>query len=306
MSTFYSFIQEIIQFDVIQQALRYIQTIEFTDLLDIAIIAYIIYRLILLARNSQAAQVLKGVLLVLILLGLSDLFDLHVLNFLLDGVVQVGFLALIVVFQPEIRHFLGQVGSGNLSRFLKYQGDSDALEVAITQTVAAYQEMSRNKIGALTVFERSSILNDCIRTGTALDAEVSSELMKNIFWPKAPLHDGAVIIREGRIVGGGCVLPLSGNSNISRELGTRHRAGLGITEHTDAIAVICSEETGSISVAMEGVLKRHLAPETLKRLLRNELLTEQNEKKALLTPTLGNLLSLFRGKKEDGDHVGKA
>lgn len=303
MSTFSTLVQQIAGHDVIQQAIRYVQTIALSDLLDVAIIAYIIYRLVLLTRNSQAGQVFKGVFLVIVMLWLSELFKLHVLNFLLDSVVQVGFLALIVVFQPEIRHFLGQVGSGNLKRFLRLQGESDALEGAIVQTVSAYRDMSRDKIGALTVFERNSILNDNIRTGTALDAGVSCDLLKNIFWPKAPLHDGAVIIREGKIVGAGCVLPLSGNSNISRELGTRHRAGLGITEHTDAVVVICSEETGSISVAVDGMLKRHLAPETLERLLRNELLTSPEEKRSSATFSVTNLLSLFKGKKEDGDHV---
>ena len=306
MLIFSSLIGNIFEFDGIQQAIRYIQTIGFSDLLDVAIIAFIIYRLILLMRNSQAGQVIKGVLLVIVLLGLSDLFNLHVLNFLLNSVVQIGILALIIVFQPEIRRFLGQVGSSRFRRTFLLEGERDVLETAITETVSAYQEMSRNKVGALTVFERNSILNDYIRTGTSLDAALSEELMKNIFYPKAPLHDGAVIVRDGRIVGAGCVLPLSGNSNISRDLGTRHRAGLGITEHTDAVAVICSEETGSISVAMEGMLKRHLAPETLERLLRNELLTEQEEKKSVFSaPTLDNLMSLFRGKKEGEDHVGK-
>lgn len=309
MSTFSTLIQQISSFDGIQQALRYFQTIAFSDLLDVAIIAYIFYQLMLLTRHSQAGQVLKGVILVIAMLWLSDLFNLHVLNFILDNVVQVGFLALIVVFQPEIRHFLSQVGSGNMTRFFRYQTDTNTLEQimdkAITETVAAYRDMSRSKTGALTVFERTSILNDCIRTGTALDAAVSSELLKNIFYPKAPLHDGAVIIREGRIVGGGCVLPLSGNSNISRELGTRHRAGLGVTEHTDALVVICSEETGSISVAVQGTLKRHLAPETLERLLRNELLTElENNKRGATGFTFETLLSLLRReKKEDGKHV---
>lgn len=306
MSTFSTLIQQIAGFDGIQQALHYVQTIAFSDLLDVAIIAYIFYQLILLTKHSQAGQVLKGVILVIAMLWLSDLFNLHVLNFILDNVVQVGFLALIIVFQPEIRHFLSQVGSGNLKRFFRYQTDSTTLETAITETVAAYRDLSRSKTGALTVFERTSILNDCIRTGTALDAEVSSELMKNIFYPKAPLHDGAVIIREGRIVGGGCVLPLSGNSNISRELGTRHRAGLGVTEHTDAIAVICSEETGSISVAVQGTLKRHLAPETLERLLRNELLTAPEDKRSSAIPTFHALISLLHREKkgeEESKHV---
>ncbi|HIS52807.1 MAG TPA: TIGR00159 family protein [Candidatus Onthomonas avicola] len=306
MDAFYQLFEEIVAFDSIQQVIRYFQTIAVSDLVDVAIIAFIFYRLILLIRNTQAGQVFKGVFLVIGFLWLSDLFNLHVLNFILESLVQVGFLALIVVFQPEIRHFLGQVGSGNLKRYLKNPGERDELEIAITQTVQAYRDMSRSKTGALTVFERNSILNDFIRTGTQLDAAVSSELLKNIFWNKAPLHDGAVIIRAGRIVGAGCVLPLSGNVNISRELGTRHRAGIGVTEHTDAVVVICSEETGSISVAVEGTLRRHLAPETLERMLRNELLgpaDEAEKKDAGLLP-LNNLLSLFKVKKEGGDdHV---
>lgn len=306
MDAFYQLFEEIVAFDSIQQVIRYFQTIAVSDLVDVAIIAFIFYRLILLIRNTQAGQVFKGVFLVIGFLWLSDLFNLHVLNFILESLVQVGFLALIVVFQPEIRHFLGQVGSGNLKRYLKNPGERDELEIAITQTVQAYRDMSRSKTGALTVFERNSILNDFIRTGTQLDAAVSSELLKNIFWNKAPLHDGAVIIRAGRIVGAGCVLPLSGNVNISRELGTRHRAGIGVTEHTDAVVVICSEETGSISVAVEGTLRRHLAPETLERMLRNELLGPEDEaekKDAGLLP-LNNLLSLFKVKKEGGDdHV---
>ncbi|MBQ9166271.1 MAG: diadenylate cyclase CdaA [Oscillospiraceae bacterium] len=303
MTTLQQFFRQIADFDGIQQALRYIQTIGISDLLDVAIIAVIVYQVLRLTRNTQAGQVFKGVAFVIGMLWLSDLFNLHVLNFLLDSVVQVGFIALIVVFQPEIRHFLGQVGSGNLRRYFKIKDDTDELEATITHVVEAYRDMSRSKIGALTVFERNSILNDSIRTGTALNAQVSSELLKNIFWPKAPLHDGAVIIREGRIVGAGCVLPLSGNSNISRELGTRHRAGLGITEHTDALVVICSEETGSISVAYGGVLKRHLAPETLERLLRNELLTAPEEKKGSTIPSVNGLLTLLKGLKEDEDHV---
>ena len=310
MDTFYQLFEQIAAFDGIQQAVRYFQTIALSDLVDVAIIAFIFYRLIILIRNTQAGQVFKGVFLVIALLWLSDLFNLHVLNFILENLVQVGFLALIIVFQPEIRHFLGQVGSGNLKRYLKNPGEQNELEAAIGQIVQAYRDMSRSKTGALTVFERNSILNDFIRSGTPLDAAVSSELLKNIFWNKAPLHDGAVIIRAGRIVGAGCVLPLSGNQNISRELGTRHRAGIGLTEHTDAVVVICSEETGSISVAVEGTLKRHLAPETLERMLRNELLTQEEEKKnGGLLPLnnllpLSNLLSLFKVKKEDGDeHV---
>ena len=152
--------------------------------------------------------------------------------------------------------------------------------------------------GALMVFERKNMLDDAIKTGTALDCTVNAELLKNIFWNKAPLHDGAVIVRAGRIVGAGCMLPMSGNVNLSRELGMRHRAGIGASEHTDAVVAIVSEETGSISVAVGGMLKRHLAPETLDRLLRNELKTDEDdgEKKSDLFPLVAALFN--RGKKE--------
>ena len=175
------------------------------------------------------------------------------------------------------------------------------METAITQTVEAYTSMSKDKVGALMVFERKNLLDDVIKTGTALDCSISSELLKNLFWNKAPLHDGAVIVRDGRIVGAGCMLPLSGNVNLSRDLGMRHRAGIGMSEHSDAVVIIVSEETGSISAAMGGMLKRHLAPETLERLLRNELTEEDSgeERPRPATQVMQLLNTLFsRGKKE--------
>ena len=167
-----------------------------------------------------------------------------------------------------------------------------------TLTVAIFGDKS--KTGALMVFERSNRLDSALKTGTALDAEVNSELLKNIFWNKAPLHDGAVIVREGRIVGAGCMLPLSGNVNLSRDLGMRHRAGIGMSEHSDAVVVIVSEETGSISAAMGGMLKRHLAPETLERLLRNELMPEPVQDDSAAKFKLGSLLRFVKGDKQDG------
>lgn len=292
-----------------QQVLDYLRTIKITDLIDIAIISYIFYRIILFAKQTRAGQVLRGIALVILLLWISNVFNLHILAYILSKAVELGFLALVVVFQPEIRHFLEQVGSGRfrLSNHSISQPTTD-LETAIDQTVEAYAAMSKDKIGALVVFERNSILDATLKTGTVLDAEVSSELLKNIFWPKAPMHDGAVVVRNGRVAGAGCMLPLSGNTNISRELGMRHRAGIGVTEHADAVSVICSEETGSISVAVGGAIKRHLAPETLSRLLKNELLASEamDKKRNAKSPSeqLKNLVSYFRGgKKEDVDHV---
>ena len=173
------------------------------------------------------------------------------------------------------------------------------LENAITQTVLAYTDLSKTKTGALMVFERKNQLDDAIKTGTALDCVVNAELLKNIFWNKAPLHDGAVIVRAGRIVGAGCMLPLSGNVNLSRDLGMRHRAGIGASENSDAVVAIVSEETGSISVAVGGMLKRHLAPETLERLLRNELLPQNDENDKPKFNLINIILKSKRGEKAD-------
>ena len=297
--------------ELIHQALNYLQTIKITDLIDIAIISYIFYKILQFAKETRAGQVLRGIVLVVAMLWLSNVLNLHVLSYILSKTVELGFLALIIVFQPGTRHFLEQVGSGQFrlsSHRLSLPGTE--LETAIDETVEAYSAMSKDKIGALMVFERNSILDTCLNSGTVLDAAVSSELLKNIFWPKAPMHDGAVVVRNGRVAGAGCMLPLSGNTKISRELGMRHRAGIGVTEHTDAVAVICSEETGSISVAVNGVLKRHLAPETLSRLLKNELLTAEEEvtKKWSVKPSSWNfkgITDFFRGKKKgDSDDVG--
>jgi diadenylate cyclase len=280
---------------------EYVKIITIFDIIDVSIVAYVVYRVMLLLKGSRSAQVAKAILLIVGLLWISYQFHLNVINFIVGKAVELGTLALIIVFQPELRRFLEQVGSKRLGDvFSKEQASPDELESAITQTTVAYTALSRDKIGALTVFERSDGLDDVIKTGTVIDATVSSELLKNIFWPKAPMHDGAVIIRNGRVAGAGCMLPLSGNVNLSRDLGMRHRAGIGMSEHTDAVVAIVSEETGSISVAVSGMLKRHLAPETLERLLRNELIPKQEETAApkfLLT-------SLFRSKK-GGDPNGQ-
>ena len=278
--------------------LNYIQMIRITDIIDMAIIAYIFYRLLLLTRKSQAGQVLKGIVLVVLALAAAYYCRFPVLYYVLRGVVEIGFLALIVVFQPEIRRFLEQVGSKGFGKLITPKVKTTQVERAILQTVEAFGSMSRDHIGALVVFERTTILDDCVKSGTDVDAVVSSELLKNIFWPNTPLHDGAVIIRDGRVLSAGCVLPLTGNLNISRDLGTRHRAGIGVSEHSDAVVAIVSEETGAISVAVGGMLKRHLSMETLERLLRNELIPPENEDEKKRT-----LTDLLRRKKEGNDHV---
>lgn len=264
---------------IIQAVVNFVKMIRVSDVIDIAILSFLIYKLIWMTRKNSFGRVIKGVGVVLVLMLLASSMKLYAVSYLFNFVFEWGVLALVILFQPEIRRILERMGDGRLfSLFFSFQSkDLSGVERSINETVAAYTAMSGDKVGALMVFERQNHLDDVIKTGTALDAAVSAELLKNIFWNKAPLHDGAVIVRNGRIIGAGCMLPLSGNVNLSRELGMRHRAGIGISEHTDAVVAIVSEETGSISVAVGGMLKRHLAPETLERLLRNELLIEEEK-----------------------------
>ena len=259
---------------VLQNGWRYLTLIRITDLLDIAIMSFAIYKLLSLVRSTRAENILKGIVIFILALWLSSLLNLRGINYIMSYVVEWGVLALFIVFQPELRRGLEQLGSRNirLLRILAPQQQSSELERAIDQTVLACTEMSKSRTGVLIVFERKILLNEVLRSGTTLDAAVSSELLKNIFFVKAPMHDGAVIIRNGRIGGAGCMLPLSKNVNLSRHLGMRHRAGIGMSENSDAVVVIVSEETGSISVAIGGMLKRHLMPETLEKLLKNELM----------------------------------
>ncbi len=266
----------------LQKTIEFSKIVRITDIIDIAIMAFLIYKLLMMARRNQSGRVLKGIVLVFLALGLSS-----------------------VLFQPEIRRFLERMGGSWLgdaiSHSLLGHGENiDEVERAIAQTVEAFVSLSKDRVGALMVFERKNLLDDAIKTGTRLDCSVSSELLKNLFWNKAPLHDGAVIVREGRIIGAGCMLPLSGNVNLSRDLGMRHRAGIGVSEHTDAVVAIVSEETGAISVAIGGMLKRHLAPETLERLLRNELAPAQENTPKTPKDKLTELLKAKKGDKSDG------
>ena len=269
-----------------------------SDVVDIAIMAFLIYKVIMLMRRTNSGAVAKGVLLLLFALGVSTFFHLNTVSYLLQQLMVWGVVALVVIFQPEIRRFLEQMGRTSLGKVFTPEEARNELDSAITQTVDAYMSLSKSKTGALMVFERKNMLDDAIKTGTALDCTVNAELLKNIFWNKAPLHDGAVIVRAGRIVGAGCMLPMSGNVNLSRELGMRHRAGIGASEHTDAVVAIVSEETGSISVAVNGMLKRHLAPETLERLMENELMPEQEPAKPSV---LANLFKSKKGESDDGE-----
>lgn len=263
--------------ETLSMAINYIKTIGITDILDILIVAVILYQLFMLVSRTNSARIARGIAVLLVVLWLSGVLHLNMINYLLRKAVEIGLIALVVLFQPELRHLLEKMGS---SRRLKgfFGGELQTLNMdgVITQTVLACADMSRSRTGALIVFERDNQLTEPISTGTLVDASVTAELLKNIFFVKAPLHDGAVIIRDGRIAAAGCMLPMSGNLNLSKELGMRHRAGIGMSERSDAVIVIVSEETGAISAAVDGMLKRHLSTETLETLLRRELLPEED------------------------------
>lgn len=260
----------------IRDYLDYMTTIRLPDVVDILVIAFVIYHLVGLVRRTGSYKVARGIIIFVILTWLSGLLKMNVTNFLLGRALELGLLAVVILFQPELRRLLGKFGSSRMT-FLFDDAERNRIEGMITQTVLACKEMSRHHTGALIVFERDNPLDDQIGTGTIIGSEITAELLKNIFFPMAPLHDGAIIVREGRIAAAGCMLPLSTNANLSRELGMRHRAGIGMSERSDAVVVIISEETGSISVAVDGMLKRHLSTDTFEQLLQNELATDEDE-----------------------------
>lgn len=276
-------------------------SLRLSDLLDIAIIAFVMYNLFRLVQSTKTASLLKGLFVFFAVLAASTILDLNAIHFILEGMVSIGVLALVILFQPEIRRVLEEMGSRRFISFFTSHGENvDVMEKTISQTVLACTEMSQTRTGALIVFEREILLEDMVRSGTVLDAAVSNELLKNIFFVKAPMHDGAVIVRHGRVKAAGCMLPLSKNVNLSRDLGMRHRAGIGMSENSDAVVVIVSEESGSISVAVGGMLKRHLKPETLENLLRNDLLPQDELEGDKQKFNLAGLLSLVRAKQNGG------
>ena len=230
------------------------------DVVDILVVAYIIYRVMKLLKDTSAARLAKGILILVLIMLFASFLHLTMISWLLRNALSVGVFAVVVIFQPELRRLLEQIGKGNLSRMLIPDTDPDVVESMIVATVSACADMSRTKTGALIVFERKERLGEIIATGTRVDS---------------PLHDGAMIVRAGRVCAAGCVLPLSGNQGLSRDLGTRHRAAVGMSETADSVLVVVSEETGAISVAIGGMLKRHLSPEILQKMLESELLGDE-------------------------------
>ena len=261
--------------DGIQGFFQQLTRMAWSDYLDIIIVAYLLYRILPLIRTTGTARVAKAVVVIIVVAWITDEWNMHTISFILEQFLQVGLIAIVVLFQPELRRMLDHLGNMKISKILGAEKPLPEMAPVITQTVMACEVMSRERVGALIVFARENHLDEYYKTGTLIDAQVSEQLIRNIFFPKAALHDGAMIIRDGRVTVAGCVLPLSESDRLSADLGTRHRAGVGLSEVSDAVVVIVSEETGTISVAVGGMLKRHLAPQTLERLLRNELCAEE-------------------------------
>ena len=291
--------------------MEYVQTLyqqllkmEWSDYLDIILVAFLIYKLLPMIRSSGAVRVAGVIGAVLVLSWITDeeFLKLHTLNFLIDQLLAVGLIAIVILYQPELRRMLDHISNLRVQKWFGVARHEQDMDPVIAQTVMACDIMSQEHVGALIVFERDSRLDDYMKTGTAIDGQVSEQLLRNIFFPKASLHDGAMIIRSGRVAAAGCVLPLSNSKRLSADLGTRHRAGVGMSESSDAVVVIVSEETGAISVAVGGMLKRHLAPQTLERLLRNELCKEEVKQENVV---LRLRQKLHKKGKEDGSHVEK-
>ena len=265
-----------------QNLLYQIPKIGISDIIDILVVSFLIYTVLRLVRSSSAARVAWTVLVLLIATWLTSVFDLYACNWILNKILELGFISLVVIFQPEIRRAMERFGGKFFLNLVDPASKKSVEESAIEATVSACEIMSKERVGVLLIFERSVSLEEYFKTGTLIDAKVTEQLLRNLFFSKASLHDGAVIVRGGRIAAAGCVMPLSENTHLSSDLGTRHRAGIGTSEVSDAVVVIVSEETGTISVAIGGMLKRHLAPQTLEKLLSNELMTNDDAKRSLL------------------------
>ena len=273
-----------------------IARMQLSDYADIALVALLIYLLLPLVRTPSTMRIVRSVAVVLLIAWLTNEMELYTISFILNQFLQIGLLAFVILFQPELRRMMDRLGNVRLRSFFGIEKPIQEMDVIISQTVMACETMSREKVGALIVFAREARLDEYMRTGTRIEGQVSEQLIRNIFFPKASLHDGAMIVREGRISAAGCVLPLSDSHRLSADLGTRHRAGVGISEVSDAVVIIVSEETGTISVAVGGMLKRHLAAKTLEKLLHNELCPDQDDPEASLALRLKQKLQ----KKEVG------
>lgn len=263
-----------------------------SSIVDIFLVWFVIYKLIMVIRGTKAVQLLKGLFVIVIVWGLSDFLQLNTLNKMMEAVITWGFLAVIIIFQPELRRALEQLGRGKIFTRSGVPEEEEEKN-RIGEIVKAVNYMAKRRIGALISVEKETGMGDYIETGIPLDAQISSELLINIFIPNTPLHDGAVILQKNQIAAAACYLPLSESPFISKELGTRHRAALGISEVTDSLTIIVSEETGSVSVARNGDLFRELSQEKFEQLLTKELVTDNKGK--------SSSTSLFKGREKTSD-----
>ena len=275
-----------------------LQNMQFTDFLDIAIVAFLIYKLLPLFKSTGTARVATVVLTVVVIAWVTGVIKLHTLSWILNQLLAVGLIAVVVLFQPELRRMIDHLSNMKVKKLFGSNTVDQSLVPVILQVVRACEAMSKERVGALIVFARDNRLDEYFKTGTLIDGQVSDQLIRNIFFPKASLHDGAIIVRDGRVMAAGCVLPLSESNRLSADLGTRHRAAVGMSEVSDAVVVVVSEETGAISVAMGGMLKRHLASQTLERLLRNELCPDEGQKEENLVLKLRQKLQKKEGGKD--------
>ncbi len=283
--------------EAIQNLMQPLTTMVWSDYVDILVVAFLIYKLLPMLRTPSIMRIARTVLAIVVIVWVTDIAKLHTISFILNQFLAVGLLAFVILFQPELRRMLDHLGNVKLRNFFSSSKPIQEMDATIAQVVMACEIMSREKIGALIVFAREQRLEEYFKTGTQIDGQVSEQLIRNIFFPKASLHDGAMIIRDGRVAAAGCVLPLSDSVRLSADLGTRHRAGVGMSEASDAVVVIVSEETGTISVAVGGMLKRHLAPQTLEKLLHNELCpTEEIDREK--NPILWLKQKIMSGAKE--------
>ena len=270
-----------------------------SDILDILIVTFLIYKVLSLSRSRSSSRIIKAVVLLLVLSYVSEVLKLYALNYVISKVIEVGIIALVVVFQPELRRVMERLGGSTIRTILLPKSRSTDSLTTVQASVAACRSMAAQRVGALIVFERENKLDEYFESGTVVIADVSDQLLKNIFFPKAALHDGAVIIRNDRIAAAGCVLPLTENTNLNGDLGTRHRAALGISEKSDAVVVVVSEETGVISCAIGGRMRRYLTPENLERLLQEELMEEADTTQRGLSGLLRRISKGKDGKEED-------
>ena len=268
------------------------------DIIDILIVAFLFYTVMRLIRSTSAARVARSILLLLVVTGLTEIFKLYTLNWILSKILEIGVIALVIMFQPELRRMLERFGGRFFTNLISSGGAASPEQQAIEATVAACEVMSKEKVGALLIFERSMPLDEYFKTGPIVDAKVSDQLLRNLFFKNSPLHDGAVIVRGSRVAAAGCVMPLTENTHLPSDIGTRHRAGIGSSEVSDAVVVIVSEETGTISVAIGGMLKRHLAPKTLEKLLVSELISEPEQKNSTLKTWLSGHFKTRQEKHE--------